>query len=102
MAELQLSEAAERDLLDIFASGAAQFGRPFAEAYRDSLKRSLTLLAAHPSSARARPDLGKGRARPPTSISYDFTCNGAVQLVAQVPPAAMDAIGYLTALRRII
>ena len=96
MAEVRLSKAAARDLSDTFFDSVEQFGRLAAEGCRDSLKRSLALLAAHPLSARARPDLGaalRSRSHGPHMIFYEV--RGDIVLVVRVLHAAMDAAVHL-------
>ncbi len=96
MAEWLLSKAAEDDLLNLFRDGADRFGIDAAARYRDGIKRSLTLLASHPQSGRARPDLAlKVRSRAYRSHIIFYVADGAGVLVVRVLHAAMNAPDHL-------
>ncbi|WP_371933588.1 type II toxin-antitoxin system RelE/ParE family toxin [Oceanicaulis sp. MMSF_3324] len=50
----RLSQAAENDLIDIYARGLSLFGDEQAERYFQTLTGALEFLADHPFSARER------------------------------------------------
>ena len=53
----QLSVAAEQDVIDIFTSGAAQFGAIKAEQYHTKLKACFEFLERNPLAAHSRAEI---------------------------------------------
>ena len=50
----RLTRQAEQDLIDIYLTGASDFGVPQAERYADGFGRSFAFLAEYPRAARER------------------------------------------------
>ncbi len=98
MHEIRVSEAAERDLLDIFENGARQFGFDAAYRYRDGLQAAFSLLSKHPLMGRSRHDLRpKLRSRPYGSHVIFYRPDANAVLIARVLHGAMDAAGQFGA-----
>ena len=96
MPEVRIAAAAERDLGQIFVSGAERFGVDGASAYRDGLNRVFALLADYPLAARARPDLGNGiRSKPYRSHVVFYEVGAAHVTMVRVLHGAMDAMARL-------
>jgi len=53
----RLSQPAEEDVIQIFLTGAANFGIEQAERYHDGLEHMFAFLAEHPRAARERHEL---------------------------------------------
>lgn len=47
--KIDLTQAAERDLIEIYLYGIAQFGAAKADEYAANLVQKMTLMAKHPS-----------------------------------------------------
>ena len=59
MAELELSNRARRDLVDIRLFSNRQFGKAVADTYFLGFEEAFDLLISYPQSGHAEPELGK-------------------------------------------
>ena len=74
-----LSNAAARDLVEIYKQGFADFGAATADRYHDELHRTFSLLATFPDAGRERPESGRPvRSQPKSShvIIYEVVSHG--------------------------
>ncbi|WP_366525603.1 type II toxin-antitoxin system RelE/ParE family toxin [Devosia sp.] len=74
-----LSEAAERDLIEIYKQGLVDFGEKAADRYHDELHRTFSFLAMFPDAGRERPESGRPvRSQPKSShvIIYEVVAEG--------------------------
>jgi toxin ParE1/3/4 len=55
----RLSRKAEEDILQIYLSGADEFGVDQAERYHEGLERAFAFLSDFPRAASERPELGR-------------------------------------------
>lgn len=98
MHEVRIAAAAERDLGQIFVSGAERFEAGGASAYSDGLNRVFALLASYPLAARAQPDLGNGiRSKPYRSYIVFYEVGATRVMIVRVLHGAMDAMARLGA-----
>lgn len=54
----RLSLKAEEDILDIYLTGAGEFGQDLAERYHAGLEQTFQFLSRFPRAAPMRPELG--------------------------------------------
>jgi toxin ParE1/3/4 len=96
MAEAYLSEAAAADLEAIYLHGFVRFGEMQAEAYAESLHRTLSLLADNPGLGPACDDVRPGyrRFRYHTHVIF-YRVVGQTVRVIRVLHSAMDVARHV-------
>jgi toxin ParE1/3/4 len=92
VAEVEFSNAAEADLVDIDEFSEARFGDEVADIYMHGFDEAFELLKEFPLRAPLRPDLGKGiRCLVHRQHRIFYSGNADKVLIVRVVHHAMDA-----------
>lgn len=92
MAEVEFSNAAETDLVEIDEFSASRFGEGVAEAYMHGFDEAFGLLGDFPLSAPLNLELGEGiRCLVHRQHRIFYKVGGAAVLIVRIVHHAMDA-----------